>query len=61
MFRYGEPYFAVDTNRLPTGTVVFDKQPHGHVSVTGVDCDTIKAAILYKGKCIGKDLENDQR
>ena len=48
VFRDGEPYFTVDTAKLPPGSVIPDNVPPGHVSVNGVPPDVVKAAVLQK-------------
>jgi hypothetical protein len=44
VFRTGEKYFAVDTSKLPPGSVVRDDVPPGHVSVNGLTPDQIQQA-----------------
>lgn len=50
VLRPGKPYFAVDVNRLPYGSVILDNMPPGHVSVINVAVETLKRAIVYTGK-----------
>ena len=50
VFREGEPFFAVDINLLPAGSVIFDNAPPGHVSVENVPAPVIKAAVVGRGK-----------
>lgn len=46
VLRLGEKYFAVDTSKLPRGSVIFDNQPLGHVSVRGLTPEQIRRAIV---------------
>lgn len=48
VFRPGEPYFGVETAKLPPGSVVPDGVPPGHVSVIGVDPGVIKDAVIQQ-------------
>lgn len=48
VFRPGEPYFGVETAKLPPGSVVPDGVPPGHVSVMGVDPGVIKDAVIQQ-------------
>jgi RHS repeat-associated protein len=49
VFRPGSKYIAVDSSKLPDGTVVRDNMPPGHVSVTASP-EQIKNAIIDRGK-----------
>lgn len=46
----GQPYFGVDTSKLPPGSVIYDDIPPGHVSVKDVPAEVVKDAIIEKGK-----------
>ncbi len=46
VLRPGEKYFAVDTSQLPTGSVIYDNNPIGHVGVFGLDSQAIRDAII---------------
>lgn len=50
VFRPGDNVHAIDTNLLPKGSVVTDNNPAGHVSVSGVDSDTLLSAIVSTQK-----------
>jgi RHS repeat-associated protein len=45
-----DEYFGIDTGLLPPGSVSIDNQPPGHVTVIGVDVDTLKGAVVEKGR-----------
>lgn len=49
VFKPGDQYIGVDTNKLPFGSVVRDNNPPGHVSVRATP-EQIKDAIVDKGK-----------
>ena len=49
VFRPGDAYFAVDAGLLPEGTVIWDDEPPGHVSVRGLDAETLQDAIRVTG------------
>jgi hypothetical protein len=53
VFLPGEPYFGVDSSRLPPGTVVQDDDPPGHVLVGQVSSETIREAVVERGKFPG--------
>ena len=48
VFSPGDDFIAVDSTKLPDGSVVFDNNPPGHVSVNGIltSVETIKNAVL---------------
>ena len=50
VFQPGDDYIAVDTSRLPRGSVVYDNVPPGHVTVCNVDAGTLKLAVVERGK-----------
>jgi RHS repeat-associated protein len=50
VLRPGEPYIGIDTSRLPSGSVVVDNEPAGHVSVTGVSVEEFLEALIERGK-----------
>jgi RHS repeat-associated protein len=50
VFRPGEPYFGVNTSKLPSGSIINDQIPPGHVSVRGAPADTIKQAVTGRWK-----------
>jgi hypothetical protein len=50
VLRPGEPYFGININKLPPGSVTFDNNPPGHVSVNNVDPDILKDAVCIRGK-----------
>lgn len=43
VFKPGDGYIIVDVNLLPAGTVIFDNDPLGHVSVVGVQPEALRA------------------
>ncbi|HVS72480.1 MAG TPA: hypothetical protein VHQ47_14590 [Phycisphaerae bacterium] len=43
------PYVVVDVRKLPAGTVRYDSDPRGHVTVVALP-EAIRAAIVDKGK-----------
>jgi hypothetical protein len=49
IFRPGEKIWAVDTDQLPDGSVVFDDNPAGHVSVFASPAE-INAAVVAGGQ-----------
>lgn len=55
VFRPDEPYMHIDTTKLPTGSVVWDNDPPGHVSVLGVSEETFQKAVVKRGN--GKTIE----
>lgn len=50
VFERGGHWFAVDTKKLPPGSVIVDNMPTGHVSATGVPPETMKGAVCDRGK-----------
>ncbi len=48
-FAPGDRYIVVDTTMLPPGSVIYDNEPVGHVSVVGVSPEGIRRAIVDKG------------
>ena len=50
VFRPGEQYIGVDPAKLPRGSVIPDNVPPGHVTVRGVDVETLQGAIVERGK-----------
>ena len=50
VLRPDKKYFGIDTQKLPAGSVVRDNVPPGHVSVKGVDPQTLKDAVVERGK-----------
>ncbi len=48
VFRPGEPYFGVNTAKLPAGSVIPEGVPPGHVSVVGVDPGVIRDAVIQQ-------------
>ncbi len=54
VFRPGEPYFGIDTSKLPPGSVIYDNEPPGHVSVQNVTPEELQQAVNdtnVRGKC----------
>ncbi|HEV2207455.1 MAG TPA: RHS repeat-associated core domain-containing protein [Verrucomicrobiae bacterium] len=54
VFRLGEPYFGLDTSKLPEGTaVIFDNNPPGHVGVSPQPPEAFQRAVIpeTRGKC----------
>jgi RHS repeat-associated protein len=49
VFRPGGQYIEVDPSKLPSGSVIYDNNPAGHVSVSPVGPGTIRDAIINKG------------
>jgi len=45
VFQPGKPYFGVDTDLLPTGSVIPDGVPPGHVSVLRIDPGLLRDAV----------------
>ena len=43
-------YIVVDTTKLPTGSVIYDNTPPGHVLVRDVPVDVLQKAIVGSGK-----------
>jgi hypothetical protein len=54
VFEPGEPYFGVDPSELPSGSVIYDNTPPGHVGVHNVPWSTIKEAWMRSGSIKGK-------
>jgi RHS repeat-associated protein len=50
VLRPGEPYFGIQTSRLPPGSVIPDNIPPGHVSVKGVAPEVLQDAVSVRGK-----------
>lgn len=50
VFRPGEPYFQIDTTKLPPGSVIPDNIPPGHVGVQNVAAKILKDAVSGRGK-----------
>ena len=48
-FRPGESYFGIDTSLLPDGSVIYDNNPPGHVSVFDVSPSSLKNAVVVRG------------
>jgi len=46
VFRPGEQYTPIDVSKLPPDSVVWDNMPPGHVSVRGVDWQTLRDAVV---------------
>lgn len=60
VFRPNQPYFSIDTSKLPADSVIPDNKPPGHVSVKGVSPEVLKDAVSERGKFPKKDeTEND--
>lgn len=54
VFRPGEPYFGIDTSKLPPESVIYDNKPPGHVSVQNVTPEELQQAANetnIRGKC----------
>ena len=49
VFLPGDDYIAIDANLLPAGSVVFDNNPLGHVSVIEVELEVLRT-LARKGK-----------
>ncbi len=49
VFPPGADYVSVDPAKLPTGSVVRDNVPPGHVTVTGATPTQVKGAVTGKG------------
>jgi RHS repeat-associated protein len=45
-----DEYFGVNAGSLPPGSVVFDNNPPGHVTVAGVEPEVLKGAVVVRGK-----------
>ena len=45
-----DDFLGIDTTRLPEGSVVWDDHPPGHVTVTDVSIEILRAAVLAKWK-----------
>jgi len=43
-------WFAVDVRRLPPSTVEYDNNPPGHVSILDLPPETVKDAIVMRGR-----------
>jgi len=41
----------IDTSKLPTGSVIRDNDPPGHVSIIDVPVDVLKDAVVWRGIC----------
>ena len=54
VFKPGDEYIIVDANLLPAGTVIFDNDPPGHVSVIGVQPDVLRA-LARRAKISSKE------
>jgi hypothetical protein len=50
IFAPGDDWVAVDTTKLPSGSVVYDNDPVGHVSVVGVTPEIVASAVVDRGK-----------
>jgi RHS repeat-associated protein len=50
VLRPGEDYIVIDPQKLPEGSVEVDNEPAGHVSIRGVDAETLRGAIVDRGK-----------
>jgi hypothetical protein len=61
----GKDYTAVDTSKLPPGSVVVDDDPPGHVSVTATGKEIVDAAVpppaTPKGQPVGADVGRSGR
>jgi len=42
----GKPFFGIDTDLLPPGSVIPDGVPPGHVSVFDVDPSVVRDAVI---------------
>jgi len=51
VFEVGKPYFGVRTSDLPSGSVILDNTPPGHVSVWNVSPSQLKSSVCVRGKC----------
>jgi hypothetical protein len=49
VLRPGEPYIGIDTSQLPSGSVIMDGIPPGHVSVSGVSPEELRQAVIERG------------
>jgi hypothetical protein len=52
VFRPGDHYIGIDVSKLPAGAAVLDNLPAGHVSVSGVTADQLKAAVVESGRIL---------
>jgi hypothetical protein len=50
VFRPGEPYVGLDTSKLPSGSVVVDNEPAGHVYVQNTTPQILKDAVIERGR-----------
>ena len=56
MFKAGDKIYAVDTAKLPPGSVVRDGVPNGHVSIRATP-DQIRSAIVDDPDLAGLGLK----
>ena len=50
VLRPGQEYIAVDPSKLPSGSVIHDNKPPGHVSVFNISPEIIQEAVILKGR-----------
>jgi hypothetical protein len=50
IFPPGVEWFAVDVRRLPPSAVEYDNSPTGHVSILDLPPETVKDAIVRRGR-----------
>ncbi len=50
VFEPGDAYFGIDGSKLPSGTIVPDDDPPGHVFVTDVTPEEIQQAVVERGR-----------
>jgi hypothetical protein len=53
VFRPGQDYFGIAVDRLSAGSVIYDNQPDGHVSVVGVSAEDLRNAVIERGRFPG--------
>ena len=50
VFQPGDSYFGIDPSRLPSGSVIPDDDPPGHVTIADVPAEVLREAVVERGK-----------